>query len=149
MSFRPLFKASDIEKQLLQWAEAIERAAIERLKFLGEKFISYCRQTDTYQDQTGNLRSSVGYAILRNGVTVFESFPGAKDVGVKAGKVAVREALRELPAGNYLYLIGVAGMHYALILESKGKDVITGGALHTQAAATAMRDLQTKFNRGR
>ena len=40
----------------------------------GEKFIEVARRSGSYKDQTGNLRSSIGYIIAKDGEVVTENF---------------------------------------------------------------------------
>ena len=65
----------------------------------GEEFITLARSIRTYKDRTGNLRSSTGYAIFKDGRRVGSSVfnanvgePGKKDgeKGVTAGEQMAR-----------------------------------------------------------
>lgn len=94
-----------------------------------------------WQDQTGNLRSSIGYMISRMGRLFSErrlnKWPqkSAKDGvpldGAKRGEALCR-SIGEQTTG--MTLVMVAGMNYAIYVESKGRDVITGA--HTHAVRT-------------
>lgn len=128
MALVPKFKVSDIVKKLQIDKERIIQAAINRMRFVGERFIIHARSTDTYKDRTGNLRASIGYVILLDGQQLFDNFPGATETGRDNGKqVAADAAANEFPSG--LVLICVAGMQYAGYVESRNYDVITGSAL--------------------
>lgn len=121
-----MFNLRQIKDQLQERINNVEQKYIEALQYEGELFINKARSTGNYKDQTGNLRSSVGYIILKDGRTVKSAFPGAKQIGKSKAQEAAAEVASEYPKG--LVLIGVAGMNYAAAVEAKGYDVITGSA---------------------
>ncbi|MCK4297070.1 MAG: hypothetical protein KAX28_10500 [Candidatus Marinimicrobia bacterium] len=123
MGLIPGFSQGDINRRITNWVVSIEQRIIWTLAMVGEKFVNDARNTKTYQDQTGNLRSSIGYIIARDGVIIQENVEG-KAEGRSHAKEVAREVLRENPKG--FILIVVAGMEYAAAVESKGYDVITG-----------------------
>jgi hypothetical protein len=93
------------------------------------KMVARAKQTNTGQDQTGALCSSIGYVIYHNGVEVasnFESTGGEKsNEGVQKG-LSYARSMAEKHGSNGIIAVVVAGMDYALYMESKGKDVLTG-----------------------
>lgn len=106
------------------------------LQYIGEEIVNKARNTDTYRDKTGNLRSSIGYAVIYNGKLVtrnIEQSPGKgtdKQTGVKTSKNLTDElaSLYNLE-GQYdigFVLVVFAGMEYAAAVESRNYDVITG-----------------------
>lgn len=105
--------------------EAFEMACLE--------VVEQAKSLDTYQDQTNQLRSSIGYQIYNQGVLVTDYFqPGGKGdgsgagQGVARGKTVAAEAARQYP--DDVVGVVVAGADYALYVESKGYDVISGPA---------------------
>jgi hypothetical protein len=127
VSIVPKYDKKAITAMLLKKKQGIERAILLNLTRVGEQFVAQARDNDTYKDQTGNLRSSLGYVILRNGVQVKANFASRKGKdGVKAAKDVIDEAKSKFPKG--FVLIGVAGMGYAAAVESKGYDVITASS---------------------
>lgn len=126
MKFQPQFTANGIKSIIADRFVRIKQAMIMRLYRVGENFITNGRLNGTYTDQTGNLRSSIGYVILRDGVQLFEKFQGDGE-GVAQAKKICEEQKTKYPTG--LVLICVAGMEYAAAVESKGYDVITGSSL--------------------
>jgi len=90
---------------------------------VGEQFVNNARNLRTYEDQTGDLRSSLGYIIAKDGQAVQENMQGNPNGQAHAKQVA-EEVLKESKKG--FVLIVVAGMEYAAAVESKGYDVITG-----------------------
>lgn len=106
----------------------VERQIIESLCRVGEEAVKLAKLIPPergFNDQTGNLRSSIGYVVVKDGKPVNVSF-GA----VKGGHAGVNEGQRlALQVGsNYTdgyALVVVAGMNYAVHVESKGRDVLT------------------------
>ena len=100
----------------------------------GEEFITLARSIRTYKDRTGNLRSSTGYAIFKDGRRVGSSVfnanvgePGKKDgeKGVTAGEQMARAVGRTHSKGYVLVC-------YAAAVEAKGYDVVTHSADKTE-----------------
>lgn len=123
MGLIPGFSQADINRRIESWVVSIEQRIIWTLAMAGEQFVNDARNIQTYQDQTGNLRSSIGYIIARDGVIIQENIEGKAEGRAKAKEVT-NEVLRENPKG--FILIVVAGMEYAAAVEAKGYDVITG-----------------------
>ncbi len=90
---------------------------------IGVDFMNRARANKTFQDHTGNLKSSIGYTILLDGKVIDEGFEGETE-GITQAQTVVQELARDNPEG--FVLIGLAGMEYAAAVESKGYDVITG-----------------------
>jgi co-chaperonin GroES (HSP10) len=150
VALTPKFNRNDIIKKLLADKEKIEGEIIESLKLVGEKFIINARSTDTYKDQTGNLRSSIGFVILKDGEQIFGSdFALAKKgtdrvTGQKTGIRIADEASSKFQRG--IVLIVVAGMDYAAAVESKNLDVITGSSFIAEAdLRKSLNELKSKL----
>jgi hypothetical protein len=137
----PKFNKAYLDKIAKEHLEKIEKAVLLVLRRVGEQFIRDARNTKTYKDQTGNLRSSIGYVILKNGKQVEGSF-GSKSVGKQAAKAAIAEVAKQYPKG--FALIGVAGMSYAAAVEARGYDVITNAS---DAAAELLKELMSKVGK--
>ena len=123
MPLIPEFSQGNIDRRIDRFKVNIEQRIIWTLAMAGEKFVNDARSTRTYKDQTGNLRSSIGYIIARDGNIIQENIEGKAEGMAQARKIA-NEVLRENNKG--FILIGFAGMEYAAAVESKGYDVITG-----------------------
>ena len=91
--------------------------------------IEVARRSGSYKDQTGNLRSSIGYIIAKDGEVVTENFKeGDKGTDKTTGKYKGRRLAEEVSlsyTGGYV-LVGVAGMEYAAAVEAKGYEVVSG-----------------------
>lgn len=132
--FRPMFNMGAIKQVFDQFQEQIDSQVLESLQYVGEEFVDKARLKKpyddkgrklSYEDQTANLRSSIGYIILKDGEIVDRNFKG-NALGQSQGKRVAEEVANEHPNG--WVLIGVAGMDYAAYVEAKGYDVITGSA---------------------
>lgn len=138
MAIKANFTSDDIRKQFGRFFDEVEKKQIERLKMLGEMCVSQARNehAGNWQDQTGNLRSSIGYMVFKDGVSVGQSdfvqvsaiHPTAGDVydGAKRGMAFCKEIGEKT---TELSLVVVAGMNYALYVEKSGRDVLTSAEL--------------------
>lgn len=104
---------------------------IFRFEQIGEECVKIAREKGSYHDITGNLRSSIGYAIFVDGQTVRQSkserFSGSKGNGEKGASEA-QTLLNTLKAkySEGVALVICAGMEYAAYVEDvKHKDVLT------------------------
>lgn len=61
--------------------DAIERV-LERLCMIGERCVAIARNNGDYNDVTGNLRSSIGYVVLYNGVEYRKSITEPTSVAI-------------------------------------------------------------------
>ena len=104
---------------------------IFRFEQIGEECVKIAREKGSYHDITGNLRSSIGYAIFVDGKTVRqgapEQFAGSQGDGAK-GAAEAQSLLNTLkskfPWG--VVLVICAGMEYAAYVEDiRHKDVLT------------------------
>lgn len=112
----------------------VQEEVFRALAYLGEQSITRIRDRsgdDSWFDQTGNLRSSIGYAIYGEGRKIIES---TFDV-VKNGSQGAAEGKRMIDelASKYaetFALVVVAGMEYADAVEAmNGKDVLSSTEL--------------------
>lgn len=122
---KPLFGAAQVRKAFDNLAEEYDKKMISTLQFIGEQFVNDARIKGNYTDRTGNLRSSIGYVVLKDGQVVRNNFQGKPSGVAKAREYAISLAA-EYSEG--FVLIGVAGMEYAAYVEAKNFDVISGSA---------------------
>lgn len=110
------------------------QAAANTLCYVGESCIAEARDGGTYQDRTGNLRSSIGYAVIWNG-RVIESAVTVQVKNGKAGHSQAEKFLKEVidrTDKKGLRLIVTAGMNYAEYVEAKGYNVLSSAELKGQ-----------------
>lgn len=134
MGIRMTTKLSEVHDMLMREAERVERLTIRALSKLGEQCVTKIRDRagdKSWYDQTGNLRSSVGYVIAHNkNIIQYSTFNQVKQgsEGVKTGKDLAEELAKKY-SNNYV-LIVVAGMNYAEFVEAMdNKDVIASTEL--------------------
>lgn len=126
---KPKFTQKSIRRHIDRAIEGFENVLIDTFSQVGAQFVRDARLTQTYKDQTGNLRHSIGFTVLKDGVSIFENF---ENDGVGTGKA--RELINNLSDDfrKGYALIVVAGMNYAAYVEAKGYDVITGSSLQAE-----------------
>lgn len=156
----PKFSDDDLERMILAKMQKAEPVILTMLQKIGEEFVRNARLNGSYKDQTGNLRNSIGYVILKNGEQLFENFTLAARVSAKGktkftkgsaeGKEIAMQLIKDLtpqfPTG--IVLIVVAGMNYAAAVESKGREVLTGSSkIATRSLEKAMESINGKLDR--
>lgn len=136
MGVRKTFGFSEIKKKYGNGKMQIANDAkiLRQLSYIGENVCEHARNiTPTrnsggFDDQTGNLRSSIGYAIFKNGERKKKGgFSQVKDTakeGVKRAKDAVDQYGSAVASMNGWTLVIVAGMNYAKYVEAKGYNVL-------------------------
>ena len=124
MALIPMFSTSQINADLARFAAQHEAKFVMGLRRIGEEFVNNARMKQTYKDQTGNLRSSIGYGIFKDGKEVELKLAGGSPESQTSSEQMTREAGTEL--GKGIWLIVVAGMNYALWVETNGYDVLSG-----------------------
>lgn len=144
----PLFDQKSLERWFEHFQSKAEDKMLIFLQAGGEKFIEVARRSGSYKDQTGNLRSSVGYVIAKDGEVVKENFVESdKGTDKTTGKYKGRRLAEEVSlshAGGYI-LVGVAGMEYAAAVEAKGYEVISGA--NAQCEKYLRDTLKSVFNK--
>lgn len=137
MSLRPLFNMATIQKFMDQFVDEKEQKMIELLSYAGNQGVRHARLNGNYRDRTGNLRSSIGFMVVKDGKAVDEYFEEAdkgsdKSTGVsEAKKLALRVAKTH---NKGLVLILVAGMNYAVHVESlENYDVLQSAVYATES----------------
>lgn len=136
MKITPQFNGKDIEKDMQAFAEAAFEVTLSEFKQVGLQFVEAARLKGPvdggFNDQTGNLRSSIGFIVMYNGQEVHADFEGSpngsdKATGLAKGRQYANEVAQDYKEG--WAIITVAGMEYASWVEAKGYDVITGSTL--------------------
>ena len=130
MPIKRLTPTTEIDRYIAGRVEAIKKALVYNLCAVGEQVLNAARLTNSYKDQTGNLRSSIGYVVAVDGEIVqMSSFDVVKEggEGAKGGKAYAMKLVRGFPKG--IVLIVVAGMNYASYVSAKGYDVLDSSEL--------------------
>lgn len=130
MPIKRLTPTTEIDRYITGRVEAIKKAIVYNLCAVGEQVLNAARLTNSYKDQTGNLRSSIGYVVAVDGEIVqMSSFDTVKEgrEGSRGGKEYAMQLVRDFPHG--IVLIVVAGMNYASYVSAKGYDVLDSSEL--------------------
>ena len=96
---------------------------VKQLSFIGEECIRIARESGSYNDITGNLRSSIGYVVLVDGKPVvtgaskqYNGKNGHGEAGPPAAEALLQKLQAKFPWG--VVLIVCAGMKYAAYVEA-------------------------------
>lgn len=124
----PNFTRGGVQKRFDAFLDQIVKQQIKRAKELGEMCVNHARSIPKdkgFEDQTGNLRSSIGYMVFVDGVAVHSFYNQVEEgsTGVKAGEALAKKIGQDQMG---VCLVVTAGMNYALYLEAKGRDVLIG-----------------------
>lgn len=131
----PLWSEKDLERWYDIFVNRTEEKTYLLLAKAGEVFVKYAREHGGYHDQTGNLRSSIGYIITCDNEILTENFEQSdKGTDRTTGLGKARQLAMQVGSSNPSgwALICVAGMNYAASVEARGKDVITSAVTATE-----------------
>ncbi|MNK30203.1 hypothetical protein D3C87_486180 [compost metagenome] len=123
-------------KQVREYLEIekikFHRAVVKELSKAGKEFVRLARgkraSEGGFNDVTGNLRSSIAFAVIYRGKIMASDYASN---GTAEGKNQAKRLISEMKSqfSEGYALLAVAGMDYATKVESKGKDVISGSSL--------------------
>lgn len=152
----------DFDEAVQQVIANMRDEIVTELSTIGEDAISLQRNSHEYKDQTGNLTSSLGFAVVENGKVVNiggflpTSAPnGSGAKGAKTGSDYIKSLASSVEG---FALILVAGMEYATYVEAMGKNVLESARLYSigkvddrvkKACERAIRALNNRINQAR
>lgn len=140
MGLTPEFNEQTIVADLQKFALGQESKFIEALAYIGEQFVNEARQKRTYLDETGNLRASIGYSIIKNGKVLLFRNPGKASEGkIEAANFVNTKVAEQEQDG--IYLMVYAGMEYALYVEANHLDVLSGSRPSRSEVLRTFKDL--------
>lgn len=129
---------NEVEKYLTESLKILNAEMKRALSYLGEQAITKARDRsgeESWYDQTGNLRSSVGYAIYERGKKEIESaFKIVKNgsEGSEEGRKMIDDLAKQY--SNTYALVVVAAMNYAEYVEAMdNKDVLASAELFARS----------------
>ena len=67
MGIKPKFGTGYVAAQVNAFQDRLEKATVFMLQYMGEELAKYAKDQHNYQDQTGNLTNSIGYAVVKQG----------------------------------------------------------------------------------
>lgn len=145
-----------IDKAIQEAMTIIDEECMKTLSYLGEQCVKLSRErpmSESWNDQTGNLRSSIGFAVARQGaveqMSSFEAVKGPKGDGSGGVSEGKRVAEQKAQATTAPYaLVVVAGMEYASHVEAKGRDVLASAEAHARSKiGEYLQKTQEKINK--
>ena len=137
---------SDIEAYIKSETEKNLKKIVTTLSYVGDEVVKGIRtgEYSNWNDQTGNLRSSIGYIIVVDGVPVtlsnFAEVSGPKE-GPRDGSQTGRSFAQSLCSlyRSGIALIVVAGMEYASRVEKlENKTVLAQGEIEARKMINEM-----------
>lgn len=120
MALKVRSKKSDLDIRISGVIEKYIERKIKTLVEAGHILQTTASRAGNYQDQTGDLRRSIGFVVTYKGEVRGEYFEGGT-----AGNIAKQKAYEKASHHRGIVLVVVAGMNYAAYVESKGFDVLT------------------------
>lgn len=133
---------SEVDRILYKSFEILKNEITKNLVKLGEECIAKIRdrsKEESWIDRTGNLRSSIGYAVYDYGIKQIESaFQIVRNgnEGSSEGKKMISQLGSEY--SNAYALAVVAGMNYASYVEAlENKDVLASTELWAKSIVDA------------
>lgn len=128
MSIIANINIDELFKGVYDKVDDITDAVLQAIIAACTQTVAKARSLRTYTDRTALLRSSIGFIIYDHGQKVIDDFQEADGAsaaeGVAKGRQLAETSAKEHPAA--IVAVVVAGADYALYVESKGDDVITG-----------------------
>lgn len=144
---------AEVEAAFNKKAALFRKAVLTSLIRIGENAITEARKHGGYTDRTGNLRSSIGYAVVDNGTVImrstFDTVLGKTEASGERlkGDTGREEGMKYLESliavTGTIQLIMVAGMPYAQYVEDMNKNVLDTAERY---ATGEVAKLKSKFN---
>ena len=130
MGIRITTPLSEIDAYIERSLEKAKQAIIGVFEDVGLQCLTEARDNPGYIDQSGNLRSSIGYAVVVDGRITSMQISEQVKGGVEGNREATAFLSRLASEHNTgICLIVVAGMNYAVYVEGRGKNVLTSAKL--------------------
>jgi hypothetical protein len=134
MSIKVKVNINDIMKRSFEALQKeIDIRVTRAFQMACKETVTWAKQNHQYTQQSGALNSSTGFQLYKDG-TLADSFfeqsrggdneDGARAKGIDAGQKAAAQRASEL--GAHICAVIVAGMPYAIYVEAKGYDALTG-----------------------
>lgn len=130
MGIRPRYTKVDVKEFVEEFYKETEAKLIEMLEYVGEGFVEQARKMSKMEggfgDVTGNLRSSLGYFIVKDGKIIKENVRiSNKGSDRHSGLSQAKVYIQGIMESDGLRIYGIAGMEYASEVEARGLNVIS------------------------
>ena len=137
--FSQLWTGGGVNARIQGEIIAFEKNVIRSLSFIGEEFVNKARVNADFIDRTGNLRSSIGYMVFKDGKNIQENIQQVK--GGEEGARVAKDFESQINVKDGFVLVVFAGMEYAIYVEASGRDVLTGSAPSSNEVKSILKDL--------
>lgn len=124
MALVPKFTMRQIDGMLGEKRDELMMKVVDLFEFTAIEAVNNATDMGSYIDRTGNLRNSLGYVIAIDGVVVREMFKN------EYGSDFAMEVLNDYQEG--IVMIVVAGMNYAIYVESRGYNVLSSAEMFAE-----------------
>lgn len=134
------FNPSAFRKKVDEVINSYRDTVLKNLIHMGGECVAHARSNAGYTDRTGNLKNSIGYVIFENGEIIHEEFKktstgdgSSENPYTTTGEIFNKSReVAKAAAGNRrgFVLVIVAGMEYAMYVESKSKNVLASTELY-------------------
>lgn len=135
--FKMKTKLSDIERKCKRMAEIFSECVVEEYTEWAKADDEYLRSNDGFNDHTGNLRSSLGAAVVNDAKVVFMT-PFATVLNGSVGSATGRRVVQDVASRiqGKIAKVMVAGMDYAQKVEDiESKDVMESRRIQCEREA--------------
>lgn len=153
MPGRMITSLQQIRGMIKAGVEVRQQVIVNALCYVGEQCINIARDLPSppsemrknphqpnYIDNSGNLRSSIGYAVVLDGKVVQQDMVEKQkdgDNGQSEGKSFLEKRIGKAKKKG-IVLIVTAGMNYAEYVEARGYDVLTSVELKAPEIARSL-----------
>lgn len=133
MALKGNFDKSAFEKKVQEALENHRLNILEALVYMGNECVRDAKTNGSYTDRTGNLRNSIGFVVFENGAILHEYFEetakGTEESSEDPEKTGKDLAIMVGSDFQGMVLVVVAGMKYAMYVETRGYNVLTSAEL--------------------
>lgn len=126
---RPLKTIDKAIKEVDEIVKEIIKDAEKIFIQIGDQAMLNIERNRGYENQSGNLSDSRGFAIANNGRVIYVSRFPSSDGGNKGRSLAIERASQQVSG---LGIVVVAGEDYAEYIEDMGYNVIASGEIYVR-----------------
>lgn len=128
--------------------KGIDKEILDELRKIAKDLANDAHKNRGYTIDTGDLISSTGVAIYRNGIILEIVGLSGRESGIKVGEEFAKEVASKSKGNNDYKLIIFAGMPYASIVEDRGFNVLYVTSVNAQQMYKKHLDIiKNKINR--
>lgn len=117
----PIFEKKDNKKffreKLNNWSLELEKEILSRLKRMADEGYALAIREAGYENRTGNLQSSIGAIVSKDGKEVYRAGFNTILKGSEGKSKGIALATKYMPRVGY-GLVYVAGEHYSFFVEN-------------------------------